>query len=147
MYPPVTQSPRDYKGKIRKYDVEKKAFVESEETISILFDIKDINRDPKKFKNPNDFDPDNFLNDDGTFNKELADELLTFYFGPQGCPGQRFSEEELTVLTAELLARYEIVHEPGPIEPEVLSQATEKPKNNKHKLRVRNALEKISLEG
>src|SRR5690606_33981961 len=34
MYPPVTQSPRNYNGKIRKYDVEKKVFVESEETIS-----------------------------------------------------------------------------------------------------------------
>ncbi|XP_018897032.2 probable cytochrome P450 6d2 isoform X3 [Bemisia tabaci] len=63
-----------------------------------------INRDPKYFKNPDDFEPDRFSPENrGSMPPET---FLTFGIGPRKCPGYRIGLHIAATFVASLLCKY-----------------------------------------
>lgn len=65
--------------------------------------------DETEFPSPNTFNPDRFLNPDGTLNSNVRDpENLVFGFGRRVCPGKWFALESVWIAIARVLSVYEI---------------------------------------
>ena len=63
--------------------------------------------DPELYPEPEEFKPDRFLNEDGTFRD---DPILTLAFGAgrRICPGRHFVDAELFVMTASVLSVFNV---------------------------------------
>ena len=65
-----------------------------------------IMRDPKNFKYPEDFNPENFLDDDSKFQNTEA--FVPYGIGPRICLGQTLADLELKVFMIEILRKFKI---------------------------------------
>lgn len=59
-----------------------------------------INHEPSVWSRPETFDPDRFLNPDGSLNKDLASSVLIFSMGKRRCIGEELSKLHLFLFTA-----------------------------------------------
>ena len=65
-----------------------------------------MNKDPNFWKYPKVFNPENFLDESGTFQKSQY--LMPFSVGLRSCPGENIAKMELYLVFANLLRRYKI---------------------------------------
>ena len=63
-------------------------------------------RDPKQFKNPNQFDPTNFLDTNGQFVRNQA--MLAFSAGRRNCVGEPFARATMFLLMAKLIQQFKL---------------------------------------
>ena len=63
-------------------------------------------KDPKLWKFPKEFNPENFLDDNGTFQKSQY--LMPFSVGLRACPGENIAKMELYLVFANLLRRFKV---------------------------------------
>lgn len=63
-------------------------------------------RDPKYFKDPNDFDPDRFINTNENINPYV---FIPFSAGSRNCIGQKFALLEVKSTISKILRYYELL--------------------------------------
>ncbi len=66
-----------------------------------------VYRDPKLWKHPNDFNPDNFLDENGQYQKSKY--FIPFMMGLRACPGEAIAKWELFIFFANLMRRFKLV--------------------------------------
>lgn len=72
-----------------------------------------INHDPAIWSEPETFDPERFLNQDGTLNKDLTSSVLIFSLGKRRCIGEELSKLELFLFTAVIAHQCNITSDPA----------------------------------
>ncbi|XP_075264918.1 cytochrome P450 2B11-like [Convolutriloba macropyga] len=65
-----------------------------------------MNKDPKVWKYTNEFNPDNFLDEKGVFQKNQN--LTPFSIGLRACPGENIAKMEMYLVFANLFRRFKI---------------------------------------
>ncbi|XP_035239653.1 cytochrome P450 2M1-like [Anguilla anguilla] len=84
-------------------DTEFKGYFLPEGTM-VLTLLSSVLSDPKLWKNPDAFDPENFLDENGSFKKN--DAFLAFGLGKRVCLGEGLARVELFLLFSSLLQRF-----------------------------------------
>ncbi|XP_072050206.1 cytochrome P450 2J4-like [Amphiura filiformis] len=96
-----------------------------------------VHHDPDTWKNPDEFNPDRFLDKDGCLRER--EELIPFSIGRRICPGEQLAKMELYICFTHLLHRFTfkktndpkpisfkgmtgLVHSPGPFLTEVMDR-------------------------
>ncbi|PIO01170.1 hypothetical protein AB205_0092610 [Aquarana catesbeiana] len=100
----------------------------------IITDLSSTHYDKKYWKYPNEFNPENFLNEDGELVKVEA--FLPFSAGPRVCLGENLARMELFLFFTTLMTHFEF-HWPDPKSPPDLTPVfglTQKPKPFKMRL-------------
>lgn len=72
-----------------------------------------INHDPTMWSHPETFNPDRFLDQDGSLNKDLASTVLIFSMGKRRCIGEELSKMQLFLFTALLAHQCHITSDPA----------------------------------
>ncbi|XP_073337362.1 cytochrome P450 1B1 [Pagrus major] len=72
-----------------------------------------INHDPDMWSNPETFDPDRFIDQDGLLNKDLTSSVLIFSLGKRRCIGEELSKLQLFLFTALLAHQCHITSDPA----------------------------------
>ncbi|CAD5123651.1 unnamed protein product [Dimorphilus gyrociliatus] len=72
----------------------------------VLTNYTAMNKDPNVFPDPEKFNPERFLNEDGSF--KPVDSLTPWGFGPRSCPGERLSKMELFLIVARVLQNFRL---------------------------------------
>ncbi|KAK7188535.1 cytochrome p450 family protein [Paraphaeosphaeria sporulosa] len=67
-----------------------------------------LQRNPHIWLNPNQFEPERWLQDDGTFNQRSQPRLIAFSSGPLGCPGKQLAYMEMSFVVAMLIYHLDI---------------------------------------
>ncbi|KAG5682159.1 hypothetical protein PVAND_011531 [Polypedilum vanderplanki] len=78
--------------------------------IVLLQNMVACNKD-ENFENAKTFNPDRWLNENGEFNINQCSAspiVIPFGYGKRACPGKKFSEMEMTILTVKLIHSYKI---------------------------------------
>ena len=78
----------------------------------VQFNILMMNRDPRRYKDPEDFIPERWMRD-GAFVEMPEKEFPTFNLKPRGCLGKRMAEFEAAVLVSVLLPKFKFCLEEG----------------------------------
>ncbi|XP_077311454.1 cytochrome P450 2J6-like isoform X1 [Lithobates pipiens] len=100
----------------------------------IITDLSSTHYDEKYWKYPNEFNPENFLNEDGELVK--VEYFLPFSAGPRVCPGENLARMELFLFFTTLMRHFEF-HWPDPKSPPDITPVfgiTQKPKPFKMRL-------------
>ena len=72
----------------------------------VIGSLYHVMNDPEYFKNPHEFNPDRFLNDQGEF---VSDERVTpFGIGKRICLGQTLAEKEFYIFFAGIMQQFEM---------------------------------------
>jgi len=74
------------------------------------FNVAAVSMNEKYYPNPFKFDPNRFLNSDGTLKR--CKNLMPFGYGKRSCPGQAVAELQMLLFTVHLLQRCEVVVDP-----------------------------------
>ncbi|XP_022089460.1 cytochrome P450 2D17-like [Acanthaster planci] len=72
-----------------------------------------MHRDPREFKSPYEYDPDNFLNEEGHFTEPKG--FMPFGVGPRVCIGESLARTELFVFFTTLMQRFKFELAPGQV--------------------------------
>ncbi|XP_071527929.1 cytochrome P450 2J4-like [Panulirus ornatus] len=70
----------------------------------LLPNLSDAMRDPELWRNPQEFDPENFLNEDGSYRKNEA--FLPYGAGKRRCAGESLARQELFLILTCILHRF-----------------------------------------
>lgn len=71
----------------------------------VMLNLWAANRDPKKFEQPNKFNPHRFLNEDGQMRQDYYSHYLSFSGGARRCIGASLAKAELFLLLGTLLKK------------------------------------------
>ncbi|KAH9375014.1 hypothetical protein HPB48_013064 [Haemaphysalis longicornis] len=74
----------------------------------VLLNMFAVHNDPKYWKEPERFDPNRFLNDDGSFRSPKPDSAIPFSFGKRSCPGETFALMEIYLLLTFLMQKFRV---------------------------------------
>ncbi|GBP66547.1 Cytochrome P450 4g15 [Eumeta japonica] len=74
--------------------------------ITIVIGTLKIHRDPKYYKNPNVFEPDNFLPENAQGRHYYS--YIPFSAGPRSCVGRKFALLKLKILLSTILRNYKV---------------------------------------
>ncbi|KAM9470726.1 cytochrome P450 2F2-like [Clarias gariepinus] len=109
----------------------------------IIPNLFSVLREEGQWKFPHDFNPLNFLNDQGQFEKPEA--FLPFSAGPRACLGEGLARMELFLVLVTLLHRFQFVWPEDAGEPDftIMFGVTTKPKPYRMGLRLRQPVRKI----
>jgi cytochrome P450 len=78
---------------------------------TLLFSVYEIHRHPNFWKNPEDFIPERFLDENIKFSKNY----YPFGAGPRMCIGNNFAMYEMILAIIALVEQFEIVEKKDPI--------------------------------
>ncbi len=92
----------------------------------ILFSFRYIHRNKEIFPNPDEFNPDRWLEDDRGGNKR---KIFPFGEGPKMCVGQKLATLELKVVMARFYQHFDVKFVPG-FQLNVVHTVTMGPKEN-----------------
>ncbi|XP_077535567.1 vitamin D 25-hydroxylase-like [Haemaphysalis longicornis] len=67
--------------------------------------------DPARWKDPQKYNPQRFLNEDGDIVSQKPEQLIPFSLGRRSCPGEMFASMEVFLMVAFLLQKYNVVPE------------------------------------
>jgi cytochrome P450 len=79
----------------------------------IIFNLYAQNNDPKYWKNPEKFDPNRFLDENGVLKKGKIASFVTFGLGRRGCPGEKIALENAFLMITRLMQNIRIELETG----------------------------------
>ncbi|XP_058269287.1 cytochrome P450 2M1-like isoform X2 [Hemibagrus wyckioides] len=85
------------------YDTEYRNYLIPKGTM-VLPLLSSVLSDPKLWKNPDNFDPENFLDEKGRFKK--SDAFVVFGMGKRACLGEALARVELFIIFTSLLQRF-----------------------------------------
>ncbi|TKS85280.1 Cytochrome P450 1B1 [Collichthys lucidus] len=72
-----------------------------------------VNHDPTLWSNPETFDPERFLDENGTLNKDLTSKVLIFSLGKRRCIGEELSKLQLFLFMALMVHQCHISMDPA----------------------------------
>uniref|UniRef100_H2YGB8 Uncharacterized protein n=2 Tax=Ciona savignyi TaxID=51511 RepID=H2YGB8_CIOSA len=86
--------------------------------VVVIFNAGQAHKDPKIWKNPDEFDPGHFLEEDGSkLRSEAVHKLLSWGAGKRRCPGAELSRHEIFVFVTTLVRRAYIGQAVDGVEP------------------------------
>ena len=92
----------------------KLAFVILEKIEILLFQVSGnlwaVHNDEKIFENPEEFNPDRFINKDGVFNH--SNHVVPFSIGPRHCLGEHLARMEYFILLVSLIRKFDFTPDP-----------------------------------
>ncbi|XP_054423664.1 cytochrome P450 1B1 [Pteronotus mesoamericanus] len=101
-----------------------------------------VNHDPVKWHNPEDFDPDRFLDKDGFINKDLTSSVMIFSLGKRRCIGEELSKMQLFLFISLLAHQCNFKANPDePSEVDFSYGLSIKPKSFKINVTLRESME------
>ena len=80
---------------------------------TILLNIWAINHDEREWENPEEFNPDRFLDSEGHFTGTSKMSYIPFALGRRICPGESLARTELFLLSATMLQKFKFETSPG----------------------------------
>ena len=80
---------------------------------NVLLNIWAINHDGREWKNPEEFNPDRFLDSEGHFTGTSKMSYVPFGLGRRICPGESLAKAELFLLSATMLHKFKFELPPG----------------------------------
>ncbi|XP_052704595.1 steroid 17-alpha-hydroxylase/17,20 lyase-like [Crassostrea angulata] len=75
---------------------------------TVLVNFWALHHDPKQWKDPEQFDPHRFLDENGKMKFIKPESWLPFSAGRRVCLGETFAKPEILLMCANLLQRFEI---------------------------------------
>ncbi|XP_015783573.1 cytochrome P450 2C70 [Tetranychus urticae] len=78
----------------------------------VILNFWSVNRDPKLWPNPDEFDPTRFLTEDGS-KVVKPPHLIPFSAGKRNCPGESLANVELFLYLVCMLQKYHVKVKPG----------------------------------
>jgi steroid 17alpha-monooxygenase/17alpha-hydroxyprogesterone aldolase len=90
---------------LKGYDIPKNTMV--------IFNIWEIHHDPRHWKNPEEFDPSRFLDDQGKLLNVTTLSYMPFSMGPRACLGESLAKTELFLFLSRLLYEFKFENPPG----------------------------------
>lgn len=77
----------------------------------VIANFWSVHHDPKNWKNPEDFQPDRFLNPDGTVQK--SNYFMPFSVGKRSCPGETMALMETFLYFVAILQKFQVAFPKG----------------------------------
>lgn len=85
----------------------------------VICNLFSAHRDRSVFPNPNKFDPERYLNEDGSLNKTMVETVIPYGLGTRRCGGEVVARLEIFTFIATIVHRCSIEEVPGnPLDPE-----------------------------
>ena len=88
-------------------DVQLRSFIIPKDTV-ILPNLWRINHDPVQWKQPNELNPEHFLDDDGNVDAASVRKVASFSSGTRRCPGDKFAINEMIMLLGTIIKTYKL---------------------------------------
>ncbi|RWS02731.1 Cytochrome P450 18a1-like protein [Dinothrombium tinctorium] len=101
--------PRSFSRTLKDTYIQGKFIPKDMQILAIFYAV---NKDPTLWQNPDEFNPERFISEDG---KRIVhhEALLTFSLGKRSCPGESMANAEVFLFTTYLLQRYNICSSDG----------------------------------
>ncbi|XP_046897326.1 cytochrome P450 2B4-like isoform X2 [Hypomesus transpacificus] len=95
---------------------------------TVIPNLSSALHEESQWKFPHEFNPENFLNEDGEFVK--PDAFMPFSIGPRVCLGEGLARMELFLITVTLLRQFQFVwpKDQDPLDPSTIFGAVQSPK-------------------
>ena len=74
----------------------------------ILFNLYSLHYDANHWEKPHEFNPERWLNADGSLKKEKVSHYLPFSAGTRVCLGEKMAKVQMFLITAKLIRNFEI---------------------------------------